>query len=811
METLKEQGRRQAPRRPVRAAFFLLPLLCCGCFGVTQNPSYFPYLLPTGDIIQTHAKPLGSGYYGNFDPNAIRLEVRPLDATNPVRTQHVIVATVYDAKGRPRRDRRIEWMLEGVGHIIQVDESGFFPGRGYKVNDKYAVSYTNYCEHRITRGTAGPGDDFVVRPGQSWCVVSSPVEGDTHVTVYAPGIYDWQKNAVVVTARWVDAAWRFPGQVVARAGSEAVLTTQVFRHTEQRPLAGYRVRYRVLDGPQSLFLPERGPESVAVSDLSGNASARLVQLTPQAGLNRVGIEVIRAPDPTAPSGSAIVLARGETTVEWVGPVVALAHIGPETAGLGAEVPYTITIANGGKVESRAMTVTDPVPEGLQYVRSSPPAVLDNGRLVWTLGTLPPGQTHTVQATFKSMRLGAVTNCAAVLTEEGLKDEKCVTTQVTQPGLKVSVTGPPMGVLGQPAAFRVTVSNPGGSPATNVTLSANFGEGLEYEELHRSLNLKLGELKPLEQRDLPPLTLTPRKAGRLSVRVEAKADGGLGDQAEHSLQVQQAQLKVSVAGPKSRYVGLRAEWEVRVSNPGEVPLTGVTLRDQLPPEVRFESSTEGGRPGNNEVVWDLGTLKPGEEKSVRVAATCERPAAAAVNRATATADPGQTANGEAAVEILGVPAFAIDVKDVGDPVEVGKRVTYRIAVTNTGSVPAGQVEIKATLPPELQLVAGGARGPSAPSVAGQVITFAKVDNVAPQQTLEYTVEAQGLRPGDVRFRVELRAQSLREPVLREESTRVFQPAPGPGAAAPPPQGTATVPTVSVGRVPTRLPAGPAAAR
>src|SRR5438093_1453634 len=22
-----------------------------GCFGVTQNPSYFPYLLPTGDII----------------------------------------------------------------------------------------------------------------------------------------------------------------------------------------------------------------------------------------------------------------------------------------------------------------------------------------------------------------------------------------------------------------------------------------------------------------------------------------------------------------------------------------------------------------------------------------------------------------------------------------------------------------------------------------------------------------------------------------------------------------------------------------
>ena len=29
------------------AGFGMLP----GCFGVTQNPSYFPYLLPNGDII----------------------------------------------------------------------------------------------------------------------------------------------------------------------------------------------------------------------------------------------------------------------------------------------------------------------------------------------------------------------------------------------------------------------------------------------------------------------------------------------------------------------------------------------------------------------------------------------------------------------------------------------------------------------------------------------------------------------------------------------------------------------------------------
>src|SRR5208283_2979314 len=110
-------------------------------------------------------------------PHAVRLEIRPLEATNPVRTQVVLIATVYDDTGKPRCDRRVEWMVEGVGNIIEVNESGIWPGRGYKLDNKYGVSYTEYCEHRLTRGNVNPGDDLVIRPGQTWCVISSAVEG----------------------------------------------------------------------------------------------------------------------------------------------------------------------------------------------------------------------------------------------------------------------------------------------------------------------------------------------------------------------------------------------------------------------------------------------------------------------------------------------------------------------------------------------------------------------------------------------------------------------------------------------------------
>ncbi len=379
--------------RTLRPAFGVLALsfvALCGCFGVSQNPSYFPRLLPTGDIIRTHAKPPGWGYFTNFDPHACRLEVRPLDGTNPVRTSHVLIATVYDEHGKPRRNRRVEWMLEGVGNIVEVDESGYFPGRGYKVDNKYAVSYTDYCEHRVTRGTDNPNDDFVIRPGQTWCVISSAVEGDTYVTAYAPEIASWPAHKVVVTKHWVDAEWIMPQPAANRAGTEHTFVTNVFRHTDKQPLANYKVRYRVLDGPPAMFLPSRTQEFVAVSDLSGNAAATLVQLSPQPGINRISVEIVRPPDPTSPSGSGIIIGRGETTKEWLAPSVSLSKTGPAAVAVGQEAPYTITVSNNGKVETQAVTVRDTPPEGLEYIRSDPPAVTEGNQLAWTLAPLRAG-------------------------------------------------------------------------------------------------------------------------------------------------------------------------------------------------------------------------------------------------------------------------------------------------------------------------------------------------------------------------------------------------------------------------------------
>jgi uncharacterized repeat protein (TIGR01451 family) len=778
-----------------------------GCFGVSQNPSYFPYLLPTGDIIQTHAKPPGHGYYANFDPHAIRLEVRPLESTNPVRSQHVLIATVYDEKGVPRRDRRVEWMLEGVGNIIEVDESGFFPGRGYKVDNKYAVSYTAYHTHRITRGNADPNDDFEIRPGQTWCVLSSAVEGDTHVTVYAPEIANWDAHKVFVTKHWVDAEWQLPPPAVNRAGVEHVLTTNVFRHTDRQPLANYRVRYRILDGPPALFLPDRTQEFVALSDLSGHATAHLVQVTPQPGVNRIGIEIIRPPDAVSAGGVGIVIGSGETTKEWRGPQVALNLTGPPTAAVNQEVAYTITVTNNGAVESQAMTVRDGVPEGLQYVRSMPRASVEGNQLIWTLGVLPPGNAHTLQVVFQPTRVGPVTNTVLLTTVEGFRDEKSVTTQITAPQapatappaavppatappaavpqpavpqapqLNVALNGPDTATVAAPLTYQVVVTNPGTGPAVNVELTATFDKDLEHASKANTVTSPLGTLAPGETKTLP-LVLTPRRAGKFTTRITATADGNLKSEAQRIVTVQEVRLTITKVGPKARYVNQTATWDITVANQGDLPLSNVVVRDQLAPELDFQSATQLGQLISGQVVWNLGNLGPREQKVVQLTARCLRLTPRVLNIAVATADPGLQETAEAALEIRGLPAFGMEVTKAGDPVVVGGKVMYTVAVTNTGTLPANEVQITAVVPRELKVAA--TNGPSQAQVDGGKVVFPPVDALGPKQTFTYTIETQALQPGDVRLRVELRNAAQAEPVIKETSTNIVPATNGNGA-------------------------------
>jgi uncharacterized repeat protein (TIGR01451 family) len=740
--------------------------------GIAPNLEEYFWSWPhLNDIVGTYDKLPGPGGGTHVDPHAFRIEVRPLEGVSSVRAPYLLIATVYDEKNQPRDNRRVEWMLEGAGHIIAVDESGSSPGHGYKVDNHFAVSYTRPTE-QLLRPNKDSKDHSRIRPGQTWCVIASAVEGDSHVTVYCPEIENWENNKVLVRAQWVDAEWVYPPITRTPAGSQQVLTTTVVQRTDKQPVSGYRVRYRILGGPPAVFLPGQTREIEATSDLSGHACATLASLTSTAGVSRIGVEIIRPPDPTRSSGTGLSLARGETTVEWQAPVVSLDLCAPGSVVLGEELPYTITIGNTGPVASRAFTVRQLMPENLPFVRAEPPAAFEGSQLVWTLGELPAGQERTLQAVFRAGNTGLATSQVSAITAEGLRGNRGTATEITphpQPQLQLDVTGPATAVPGGSVTCQVTLSNPGTAPARNIVLKGDLDAGLEYEPgLHRIettvSTLPAGEKWPV------PLTLKTRLPGPQGFRLTATADGGLKASGQHRVTVQEAALQLKVIGPTWCYAGRAVEWSVQLANGGEAPLQKVTVRDALPPELSFKSASDGGTLEGNQVVWNIGRLQPGEQKDLRLTTVSQQPAPGTRTVATAVAEPGLQAQAVADLEIRSQPALRLKVADLKDPLEKGDRTTYRIHVTNQGSLSGQNVAVTAVVPDEMALV--DVRGPSQARVEERQVRFAPVAVLEAGATLTYQIEVETLKAGVVSFRAELQAATLPEPVLVEESTSIM---------------------------------------
>lgn len=762
--------------------------LVAGC--LSGNPSYFPYLIPGGPAVQTHPKPAGPGYFADFDPHACRIEVRPENCTAPVRGTQVFIATVYDGEGIPRRKRRVEWIVEGPGSIVEVDESGWLPGRGMKVDNKYAFSHTDYFEHCITRGTDDPSDDFTIGPGQTWCVVTSAVEGQTTVIAYAPAIADWNHNKAYVTVNWVDARLQFPPPVTIRAGGEHTFITKVTKTGDAAP--HFRIRYRIIDGPPAALASTRGgpvdsvTEAVTVVGEDGAARVNISQPSPAGGTNRIGIEVIK-PNPDDP-GKFTVVSTGQTRITWEGPQLGV-NIGvSKVVPLDQEVTVTYAVASTGKVGTESVTLNAGVPEGMDLVRTEPRATVDGDLLIWTLPALAPGKKQTVQAIYRPRQVGSTTLTADVRTNEGLSSRGSMPVRVTEAKLLLKVDAPKSGVPGESLPFRVTVTNAGDAPAQKVRVQARLDDGLEPANRGGPLEETIDSLGAGQSRTVT-LPVSAKRAGKLVFEAGAASEGGLvAIPQTATVDVREATLSVTAHGPPRAYVGQEVTWQLVIRNTGDVSLGNVSVRSTLPQQVRFVKATDGGHLVGGQVIWDLGAAPARQERTVAVTAVCDRLSDRAALTATVSASPVVEREGvvrtvalakpvaperpaTAALEIIGIPALQVSVKDADDPVGVGQRTTYTIRVKNAGTLAAAKVELSAEVPSQFKALR--ASGPGAQGkIDGQRVSFPVLESLSPNAESTFVVEVEAVVPGEARFRAEVRSVLLSQPLRAEEPTRVL---------------------------------------
>ncbi len=772
-----------------RVATLVLVITALASGGCTYNPGYFPWIVPPGPVIQTHAKPR-FGYFKNFDPKACRLGITPSGQANaPLGSQIVLVASVYDKDGQPRRDRRVEWMIEGPGNIVEADESGFFAGRGYKVNNKYAVTYGSYIPKTITRGNDDPKDDVTVEPGQTFIVISSAVPGETVVTAYAPEVFNWDSGRVVTKVMWGDARFSFPTSVAARVGGEATLSTGINANTADAN-SNFRVRYRVIDGPAAVLVGKGsdasgtsltgsgGKEVEEYTDDSGQAAVRLVQRDPQLGKTRVAVEVVKSPENGV--GPGTVVSRRETIVEWGQPNVKLKVDAPQVASALGTVPVVVALNNVSSIDSKDARVRVTLSDGATLARSEPPPSRadDKGTLVFDLPPISGKAKQVVTMQVRPARVGSITITAEAVTGDGLQANTSATTRIENGKLQMVLEAPSVALASERIPVRVAVTNAGAAPVENVTVWAQFDAGLTSASGRSPVELTGGSIAPGQTKtfDLP---LTAKGAGRYGLRASATGDGNLSASASPlSVEVRRAELAVALSGPKIAYLNQEVDWKLTVSNRGDSAVSTTVVRATLPPELKI-TSADGGAIGAGSVEWKIDMLKPGEQKSFALAGEAVQltPQAsvtvAVLGDAVSNGAPVGTpveGKAEAALAVIGTPALSLQVTAPQGVVEAGKQIRYQIRVTNQGTISAEKIDVTCFASPELRPLNAAGAGAGRIDGTGRV-AFPTVEELRPGQSITFTVDVEASKAGDARFRAEVSAPNLKTPLKEEQPTRV----------------------------------------
>lgn len=755
-----------------RLTFILAATVAGGVLALAGCREHMPHAFTWpggGDITPSHAKPPEGGYYSNWDPYAASIELTPVQDVNPVMTQHIIIATVRDKKGKPLPNRRVEWIIpsEGsVGDIIEVDESGWRNSRGYKVDNRYAVSHTNNFKHVLTMGTDDPSDDVHLDVGQTWCVISSPIEGETILTAYCPAIYDWSKHKAFARKGWYDIKWQFPPPATNPIGTTHEFVTLLSKYSNDDPIAGHVVTYKILDGPDAVFEPGNSKVATITTDSTGFAKVTLRQTTPAEGTNNISITIVR-PANTVCCSPEVKIAEGQTSKTWVGPKIAINKECTPSALVGDAVSYSITVNNPSPVDANNVVVTDTIPAGIQYVSSTPSGSASGNSVTWQIGSLKGGASATIQVQAKATQTGKFENCAEVRADHGLNAKDCCVTVVTSPKLAIEKRCPANVTVCDPIEYVVVVRNTGDGVAKNVKFSDNLPAGLTTTDGKNAVSGSLGDLGPGQAKEIR-FTAKASKPGSYNNVVSASADGGLTAEANCATVVRQPVLEVTKTGPKERYIGRSANYEITVTNRGDTPAQNTTLVDPIPAGTEFVSATDGGSLSGGQVTWNLGTLEPGASKKVTIVLKANT-AGTVTNVARATAICAE-AQASTAMETKGVPAVLLEVVDIEDPIEVGQNETYEITVTNQGSAQDTNIVITVTLPAEQDYVSS--TGPTTGTAQGKVIKFAPLASLAPRAKATWKVVVKGTAAGDVRFRVSMDTDQTDAPVEETESTHIY---------------------------------------
>ncbi len=387
-------------------------------------------------------------------------------------------------------------------------------------------------------------------------------------------------------------------------------------------------------------------------------------------------------------------------------------------------------------------------------------------MLWSLGTLKPGNEQNIELELMPTDEGEIGSVATV----HFRAEASVRTIATKPMLEMEVEGPRSVMKGQQVLVKIKISNPGSGAATGVTLSETVPQGLTHPA-GQELEFDVGTLKPGESRTLE-LSLVAAEAGIVTNVITATGDAN------------------SAPKPTPSWKSLPRNWKSALQAPNgaissATPRTTSRSPIPAPPRPRISNwwpccraSCNSSQPTTTASsirprIASIGAWKSCRPRKPARSTLTTLPLAAGRHQA-GHQDRGHSrtwpTKAKKSLSIEGLAALNFQLSDASDPIEVNGQNVYEVKVTNQGTKAASNVQLVALLPPEMKAVS--AEGPVRYRIEGQRIVFEPLKQLGAKAEATYKVTTQALQPGDLRLQVQISTDEIREPITKEESTRVF---------------------------------------
>jgi uncharacterized repeat protein (TIGR01451 family) len=409
-----------------------------------------------------------------------------------------------------------------------------------------------------------------------------------------------------------------------------------------------------------------------------------------------------------------------------------------------------------------VVVTAHLPDGVSFVHCVPDAIVEGRRVDWLFGPMARGECRLAKVWLHCECEGEQCACfCATATPVRFCSLLCA-----RPFLTCEKCGPAEVCPGSPVNYTIIVTNRGSCTAEDVVVTDNIPDELEHSSCLRTLTFRLGNLEPCETKKVNICLVAVKRglACNTSVVTACNADTV---SCQCCTNVCLQCIELNKVGPKEQQIGRNADYQIIVSNPGDKVLTDVIVTDCAPSGTTIVAAN-GAIVNGNQATWRFRELRPGEKVIFTITLTTCVPGCY-TNQVDVTNCQGCTACAEVTTHWRGRAALNMCVCDTDDPICIGETTSYCITVVNQGSESDNNVVVTARFPKEIVPMA--ACGDSCGNVSGQTVTFAPYNNLCPHQTLKYRIDARARESGDARVNFEVSSESIKTPIVVQESTIV----------------------------------------